>query len=140
MTTLKSPSGLLQAIFNGLHFKAGLHCTKIIDRVENKFTSCVFVCFFLADRVVQEQCCVAVLEDNMCNTGINMAKDQGACDSLFTSTCETKTTKVCFVCVLVHIHIHRARPIYPLAAIAIQYRPIADISVSGYMFSDMGQY
>uniref|UniRef100_A0A8D0D215 Fibulin-1 n=1 Tax=Sander lucioperca TaxID=283035 RepID=A0A8D0D215_SANLU len=46
-------------------------------------------------RIVQEQCCVTVLEDNMCTTGINMAKGQGACESLFTNTCETKTTKVC---------------------------------------------
>uniref|UniRef100_A0A3B4W9Z1 Fibulin-1 n=1 Tax=Seriola lalandi dorsalis TaxID=1841481 RepID=A0A3B4W9Z1_SERLL len=51
-------------------------------------------------RVVQEQCCVTVLEDKMCNTGINLAKDQGACDSLFTNTCETKTTKMCCDCCL----------------------------------------
>lgn len=51
--------------------------------------------FFLADRIVQEQCCVTVLEDKMCTNGINIAKDQGACDSLFTNTCDTKTTKVC---------------------------------------------
>lgn len=44
---------------------------------------------------MQEQCCLAVLEDNMCNTGINMAKTQGSCDYLFANTCETKTTKVC---------------------------------------------
>lgn len=51
--------------------------------------------FFLTDRTVQEQCCVAVLEDTMCTTGSNMAKEQGSCDTLFTNTCETKTTKVC---------------------------------------------
>ncbi|XP_056273173.1 fibulin-1 [Pseudoliparis swirei] len=51
-------------------------------------------------RIVQEQCCVSVLEDNMCTTGINMAKDQGLCDSLFTNTCETKTTKMCCDCCL----------------------------------------
>uniref|UniRef100_A0A8C3A8V8 Fibulin-1 n=1 Tax=Cyclopterus lumpus TaxID=8103 RepID=A0A8C3A8V8_CYCLU len=51
-------------------------------------------------RIVQEQCCVTVLEDNMCTTGINMAKDQGLCDSLFTNTCETKTTKMCCDCCL----------------------------------------
>lgn len=68
------------------------------------FLCCVFV-FFPADRIVQEQCCVKVLEDNMCAVGINVAKDQGACDSLLTSTCETKTTKVClYVCVSVRIH------------------------------------
>lgn len=50
--------------------------------------------------IVQQQCCVAVLEDNMCNTGINMAKDQGVCDSLFNNTCETKTTKMCCNCCL----------------------------------------
>ncbi|XP_041852972.1 fibulin-1 isoform X2 [Melanotaenia boesemani] len=51
-------------------------------------------------RIVQEQCCTAVLEDNMCTTGINTAKDRGDCDSLFTSTCETKTTKMCCDCCL----------------------------------------
>lgn len=51
--------------------------------------------------IVQEQCCLSVLEDNMCSAGINMAKNQGACDSLFNSTCETKTTKMCCDCCLV---------------------------------------
>ncbi|XP_034733993.1 fibulin-1 isoform X2 [Etheostoma cragini] len=51
-------------------------------------------------RTVQEQCCVTVLEDNMCTTGINVAKGQGACESLFTNTCETKTTKMCCDCCL----------------------------------------
>ncbi|TMS05429.1 Fibulin-1 [Larimichthys crocea] len=52
-------------------------------------------------RIVQEQCCVTVLEDVKCTTGINMAKDQGACDTLFTNTCETtKTTKMCCDCCL----------------------------------------
>ncbi|XP_056137305.1 fibulin-1 isoform X2 [Lampris incognitus] len=52
-------------------------------------------------RIVQEQCCVTVLEDSMCTNGINMAKDQGACDPLFvTNTCETKTTKTCCDCCL----------------------------------------
>lgn len=52
-------------------------------------------------RIVQEQCCAAVLEDNICTSGINMAKDQGACDTQFTgSTCETKTAKMCCDCCL----------------------------------------
>uniref|UniRef100_A0A673B787 Fibulin-1 n=1 Tax=Sphaeramia orbicularis TaxID=375764 RepID=A0A673B787_9TELE len=51
-------------------------------------------------RIVQEQCCVTVLEDNMCTTGINTAKEQGVCDSLFANTCETKTTKMCCDCCL----------------------------------------
>uniref|UniRef100_A0A3P9MLQ3 Fibulin-1 n=1 Tax=Oryzias latipes TaxID=8090 RepID=A0A3P9MLQ3_ORYLA len=51
-------------------------------------------------RIVQEQCCTAALEDNMCRTGINLAKDQGVCDSLFNNTCETKTTKMCCDCCL----------------------------------------
>uniref|UniRef100_A0A3Q1J7F1 Fibulin-1 n=1 Tax=Anabas testudineus TaxID=64144 RepID=A0A3Q1J7F1_ANATE len=51
-------------------------------------------------RIVQEQCCVIVHEDSMCTTGINMAKDQGVCDSLLTNTCETKTTKMCCDCCL----------------------------------------
>lgn len=73
-------------------------CTKeITDRAENsKCTTCV-LCFFLlhANRMVQEQCCVVAHEDNKCTTGINMAKDQGACHSLLANTCEDKTTKVC---------------------------------------------
>ncbi|XP_017289740.1 fibulin-1 isoform X1 [Kryptolebias marmoratus] len=57
-------------------------------------------------RIVQEQCCVTVLEDNMCTTGINVAKDQGTCDSLFTNTCETKTTKICCDCCLLGKEAH----------------------------------
>ncbi|KAL0968016.1 hypothetical protein UPYG_G00261110 [Umbra pygmaea] len=52
-------------------------------------------------RIVQEQCCAAVLEDNACTNGINMAKDQGGCDTLFTgTTCEIKPTKMCCDCCL----------------------------------------
>ncbi|XP_072528351.1 fibulin-1 isoform X2 [Salminus brasiliensis] len=52
-------------------------------------------------RIAQEQCCAAVLEDNSCTNGINMAKDQGTCDALLSgSTCETKTAKVCCECCL----------------------------------------
>ncbi|XP_065133436.1 fibulin-1 isoform X1 [Paramisgurnus dabryanus] len=52
-------------------------------------------------RIAQEQCCAAVLEDNTCTTGINMAKDQGSCDALLSSsTCETKTAKMCCECCL----------------------------------------
>ncbi|KAM9496934.1 fibulin-1 isoform 2-T2 [Clarias gariepinus] len=52
-------------------------------------------------RIAQEQCCAAFLEDNTCNTGINMAKNQGSCDALLSvNTCETKTTKVCCECCL----------------------------------------
>ncbi|XP_067091242.1 fibulin-1-like [Osmerus mordax] len=52
-------------------------------------------------RIVQEQCCAAVLEDNICTNGINMAKDQGACETLYSgSTCETKTAKMCCDCCL----------------------------------------
>uniref|UniRef100_A0A672NYB0 Fibulin-1 n=1 Tax=Sinocyclocheilus grahami TaxID=75366 RepID=A0A672NYB0_SINGR len=52
-------------------------------------------------RIAQEQCCTAVLEDNICTSGINMAKDQGSCDALLSSsTCETKTAKTCCECCL----------------------------------------
>ncbi|XP_036376120.1 fibulin-1-like isoform X2 [Megalops cyprinoides] len=52
-------------------------------------------------RVAQEQCCVAVLEDTTCTSGINMAKDQGACETLLSqSPCETKTAKMCCDCCL----------------------------------------
>ncbi|XP_047452943.1 fibulin-1 isoform X2 [Mugil cephalus] len=51
-------------------------------------------------RIMQEQCCIAVLEDNMCTSGINMAKGQGACDTLYTNTCDTKTAKICCDCCL----------------------------------------
>ncbi|KAK5613724.1 hypothetical protein CRENBAI_017149 [Crenichthys baileyi] len=51
-------------------------------------------------RIAQEQCCVSVLEDAMCSTGINVAKDQAVCDSVLAGTCETKTTKMCCECCL----------------------------------------
>ncbi|XP_077065877.1 fibulin-1 isoform X3 [Siphateles boraxobius] len=52
-------------------------------------------------RIAQEQCCTTVLDDNICTSGINMAKDQGSCDGLLsTSTCETKTAKMCCECCL----------------------------------------
>uniref|UniRef100_A0A8C7CSZ2 Fibulin-1 n=1 Tax=Oncorhynchus kisutch TaxID=8019 RepID=A0A8C7CSZ2_ONCKI len=52
-------------------------------------------------RIVQEQCCATVLEDSICTNGINMAKDQGGCDTQFPgSTCETKTAKMCCDCCL----------------------------------------
>ncbi|XP_051978849.1 fibulin-1-like isoform X3 [Xyrauchen texanus] len=52
-------------------------------------------------RIAQEQCCAAVLEDNTCTNGINMAKDQGSCHALLSSsTCETKTAKMCCECCL----------------------------------------
>lgn len=63
------------------------------------------VCLFsLADRIVQEQCCVTVLEDNVCTIGINTAKEQGVCHSLLTvltNTCESKTKKV-----RLSVHVH----------------------------------
>ncbi|CAL8359156.1 unnamed protein product [Lota lota] len=52
-------------------------------------------------RIVQEQCCVTVLEDSMCTTGINMAKEQNSCyTDLFTNSCDSKTTKTCCECCL----------------------------------------
>ncbi|XP_028815020.1 fibulin-1 isoform X3 [Denticeps clupeoides] len=52
-------------------------------------------------RIVQEQCCASAIEDAGCTKGINMAKDLGACESLFSgSTCETKTSKMCCDCCL----------------------------------------
>lgn len=56
----------------------------------------MYILWFVYYRIAQEQCCAAVLEDHTCTTGINMAKDQGSCDALLSSTtCETKTAKVC---------------------------------------------
>uniref|UniRef100_A0A8C4I486 Fibulin-1 n=1 Tax=Dicentrarchus labrax TaxID=13489 RepID=A0A8C4I486_DICLA len=69
-------------------------CTNVL------LTLCLQQYFKITSVTLQEQCCVTVLEDNMCTTGINMAKDQGACDSLFSNTCETKTTKMCCDCCL----------------------------------------
>ncbi|KAJ8411170.1 hypothetical protein AAFF_G00171760 [Aldrovandia affinis] len=52
-------------------------------------------------RIAQEQCCMTVLEDTSCSSGINTAKDQGACEALFSnSPCETKTAKMCCDCCL----------------------------------------
>lgn len=39
---------------------------------------------------------MAVMEASMCTDGINTAKDQRSCDTLFSNTCETKTKKVPF--------------------------------------------
>ncbi|XP_048013881.1 fibulin-1 isoform X4 [Megalobrama amblycephala] len=50
-------------------------------------------------RIAQEQCCATVLDDNICTSGINKAKDQGSCDFSGT-TCETKTAKMCCDCCL----------------------------------------
>lgn len=55
------------------------------------------------NRTVQEQCCVAVMEDSMCTDGINTAKDLRSCDTLFSNTCETKTKKVPFCLMLSHV-------------------------------------
>ena len=62
--------------------------------------ACVGVCVC---RIVQEQCCVTVLEDSMCTTGINMAKERSSCyTDQFSNSCDSKTTKVCVsVCVSV---------------------------------------
>ena len=112
------------------------HTKEIIDGAENKCTTCVLWVFFLADRVVQEQCCITVLEDNMCTTGINMAKDQGVCDTLFSNTCETKTTKVrlCMCTVLTGNTISRDKrqseitvcTKFPLYSISVQYITLLD--------------
>ncbi|KAJ8262360.1 hypothetical protein GJAV_G00165540 [Gymnothorax javanicus] len=50
-------------------------------------------------RIAQEQCCMAVLEDSACTSGINTAKDQGNCQGLFSQDpCETRTAKSCCEC------------------------------------------
>ncbi|XP_059916347.1 fibulin-1 isoform X2 [Gadus macrocephalus] len=52
-------------------------------------------------RIVQEQCCVTVLEDSMCTTGINMAKERSSCyTDQFSNSCDSKTTKTCCDCCL----------------------------------------
>ncbi|XP_067236060.1 fibulin-1 isoform X3 [Chanodichthys erythropterus] len=53
-------------------------------------------------RIAQEQCCATVLDDNICTSGINMAKDQGSCgvENFSSSICETKTAKMCCECCL----------------------------------------
>ncbi|CAB1317003.1 unnamed protein product, partial [Coregonus sp. 'balchen'] len=52
--------------------------------------------------IAQEQCCSAVVGDTLCTSGINLAKEQGACVVPFTHVdpCETKTTKMCCDCCL----------------------------------------
>ncbi|KAM4734166.1 fibulin-1 isoform 2-T2 [Anableps anableps] len=67
---------------------------------KNDCASLPLISSFITCRIAQEQCCVSVLEDTMCSTGINVAKDQGVCDSLLAGTCETKTTKMCCDCCL----------------------------------------
>jgi len=58
----------------------------------------------------------------MCTTGINTAKEQGVCDTLFTSTCETKTTKVGL-----HMNVHIAVRIkISLRSISVQRITLLD--------------
>uniref|UniRef100_A0A8C9W3H0 Fibulin-1 n=1 Tax=Scleropages formosus TaxID=113540 RepID=A0A8C9W3H0_SCLFO len=55
----------------------------------------------LPDRVAQEQCCLAVMENASCNQGVAVAREQRACDMLFSgSICEPKTAKTCCHCCL----------------------------------------
>ncbi|MBN3282048.1 FBLN1 protein, partial [Polyodon spathula] len=53
-------------------------------------------------RIAQEQCCIAAQDDNYCTTGVNLAKQHGECESLFTDTtsCEAKNIKRCCNCCL----------------------------------------
>ncbi|XP_010885442.2 fibulin-1 isoform X1 [Esox lucius] len=53
-------------------------------------------------RIAQEQCCSAAAGNTLCTTGINLAKEQGACVVPFTQEdpFETKTTKMCCDCCL----------------------------------------
>ncbi|KAF7225294.1 fibulin-1 isoform X2 [Nothobranchius furzeri] len=99
---------LLCSLFGGLLGQGGEHfslddCCKHGQKYGNNHKECTSLPLISGSptcRIVQEQCCVTVLEDNMCTIGINVAKEQGACDSLLTSTCETKTTKMCCDCCL----------------------------------------
>lgn len=47
-------------------------------------------------RIAQEQCCVAEEEDQLCDSGIKMARGQGACERPFFQgePWETKISKV----------------------------------------------
>ncbi|KAM4615096.1 fibulin-1-like [Polymixia lowei] len=51
-------------------------------------------------RIVQEQCCSALVGDNLCTNGINMARDQGACERPFFlgDPWETRVSKMCCDC------------------------------------------
>lgn len=53
-------------------------------------------------RIAQEQCCIAAQDDNYCTTGINLAKQHGECETLYTdaTSCESKNIKRCCNCCL----------------------------------------
>ncbi|XP_048869640.1 fibulin-1-like isoform X2 [Brienomyrus brachyistius] len=53
---------------------------------------------FPACRMAQEQCCASVLERSSCEQGINLALEEGACEVLSGSACETRTAKMCCQC------------------------------------------
>ncbi|XP_008293091.1 fibulin-1 [Stegastes partitus] len=50
--------------------------------------------------IVQEQCCRSVIRDKLCNSGIKMGKEQGACERPFFhgDPWETKISKMCCDC------------------------------------------
>ncbi|KAG2469268.1 FBLN1 protein, partial [Polypterus senegalus] len=51
-------------------------------------------------RIMQEQCCVDKIDYNSCMTGVNLAKQQGVCGTVYSdsTTCEAKTIKRCCNC------------------------------------------
>ncbi|XP_063761111.1 fibulin-1-like isoform X1 [Eleginops maclovinus] len=51
-------------------------------------------------RIVQEQCCAAAAGDQLCDKGMKMAKEQGACEQPFFQgePWETKISKMCCDC------------------------------------------
>ncbi|XP_076008006.1 fibulin-1-like isoform X2 [Genypterus blacodes] len=51
-------------------------------------------------RIAQEECCTALIPDKLCVSGINMARDQGACETPFFQgeLWETQMSKMCCDC------------------------------------------
>ncbi|KAI4803025.1 hypothetical protein KUCAC02_006587 [Chaenocephalus aceratus] len=58
-------------------------------------------------RIIQEQCCAAAAGDQFCDKGMEMAKEQGACEWPFFSggPWETKISKMCCDCCLLGLMI-----------------------------------
>ncbi|KAG7496648.1 fibulin-1-like isoform X2 [Solea senegalensis] len=49
-------------------------------------------------RIVQEQCCTAALAERLCNSGVELARRQGACD--VSASSESHISKMCCDCCL----------------------------------------
>uniref|UniRef100_A0A3Q3RSY9 Fibulin 1 n=1 Tax=Mastacembelus armatus TaxID=205130 RepID=A0A3Q3RSY9_9TELE len=62
---------------------------------------CRFFCFVLfIFRIIQEQCCTAAIEDQICNNSIKLAQEKNSCKIIFHNgnPSETQLSKMCYDC------------------------------------------